>query len=345
MTQSQFYYRLRLNSNLIDMEMFGENYWLLISIMAPMFWAMVNIIDVYFVDGVYADELDGTIIFGLFQIIPSMLLPFFIKTDVLAKLVGFQAGHFSIDSSLALALLGGFLFTSAFFFYFKALFNQNDVALLQVLWNLAVVIVPIVMFVFLGERLPLYGYIGMIITLFGATLISFSEKLKTKCSSKYIAIMMGAVLLLSLSMVTEERVYSSLNHMGYGNQGFLIGFLFFSIGSFLGGLFFIFYGKRNPTSLIIKYYKIFFVAEGLTFLGTLASQRAIDVSPSVSYVATVETFVPVFVLVFSLLIIVISKFIKANKEMIGRIYNEQLDGVWVKIFATIIMAVGVYIIS
>lgn len=332
-------------NNASDTVSFVSSQWLIIAFLAPMFWSLVNIIDVYFVDGVYKDELDGTIIFGIFQIIPSILLTFFINPNILAKLTDFRMGHFFINNSLLLAVLGGFLFTSAFFFYFKALFNQNDVALLQVLWNLSVIVIPTFTFIFLRERLPLLGYVGIAITLLGATLISFSERLKTKFSSKYISIMIGAVLLLSLSMIIEERVYSNLSSMGYGNHGFLIGFLFFSIGSFLGGVFFIFYGKRNPTALIKKYYKLFFLAEGLTFLGTLASQRAIDISPSVSYVAAVETFVPVFVLAFSLLIVLISKIIKTNKEMIRRIYNEQLDGVWVKIFATITMAVGVYLIS
>ncbi len=319
--------------------------WLLIAFLAPMFWALVNIIDVYFVDDIYKNEIEGTIIFGLFQVIPSIFLFFFVKKDILTSLVGFQSGGFVINDALLLAVLGGFLFTSAFYFYFKALFNQNDVALLQVLWNLSVVVIPIMTFLFFRDTLPIYAYAGMAITLIGATLISSSKKLKTKFSSKYLSIMAGAVLLLSLSMVIEERVYSNLSAMGFGNQGFLTGFLFFSIGSFLGGIFFIFLGKNNPTKLIKKYYKIFLIAEGLTFLGTMASQRAIDISPSVSYVATVETFVPVFVLFFSAIMIVIAKYIINKKELIKRIYNEQLDGVGIKVLATVIMAIGIYIIS
>jgi hypothetical protein len=63
--------------------------WLLVAFLAPFFWALVNIVDVYFVDGIYKDDIDGIIIFGLFQIIPSILLPFFIKKDMLTKLAGF----------------------------------------------------------------------------------------------------------------------------------------------------------------------------------------------------------------------------------------------------------------
>ncbi|MBI5734008.1 MAG: EamA family transporter [Candidatus Kerfeldbacteria bacterium] len=324
---------------------FGENYWLFICLMAPMFWAMVNIIDVYFVDGIYKDEWDGVIIFGLFQIIPSILLLFFIKSDFLIKLVDFQSGNFFLCNSLLLAILGGFFFSFAFFFYYKALFNQNDVALLQILWNFSVLVVPIIAFLFLGERLPLYKYIGMVITLFGATLILFDKKLKMKFSSKYALIMLGVVILFSVGMVIGEKVYSNLNSITYGNQGFLIGFLFFSIGSFLGGVFFMFYGKRNPINLIKRYYKIFFISEGLTFLGTLASQRAIDISPSVSYVATVETFTPVFILIFSFLILLLLKFTKNKQEIVKKIYNKQLDGILIKIFAVGIMAIGIFIIS
>lgn len=328
------------------MEIFSEffkNHWLVIAFLAPMFWALVNMIDVYFVDGIYKDELDGTIISGLFQIVPWFIL-FFVVNFKLSDAFSLS-NVWGIDSTLFLSFLGGMLYTSAFYFYFKTLFNHNDVSMLQILWNLTVITVPVLSFLFFREILPSFKYIGMAVVLFGATMLSFNPKLRNKFSAKYFWTMIGAVLFLSLSMIIEEKAYNLLN-VTYGNQGFWMGFFFFGMGAFTTGLLFAVYSKRNPLPLIKKYYKIFLLGEGIYFLGNLFSQRALDIAPSVSYVAVIETFVPVFILAYSLLILFLfSAILRRKNETIKRIYSEQIGGIWVKIFATIVMAMGVYIIS
>lgn len=331
---------------LISIFSFLKSHWLILSFLAPMFWALVNIIDVYFVGQVYKDELDGTIIAGLFQIIPWTFLIFFLKIDM-DKFINFriQRSLFWIDPTLLIALLGGFLGILAFYFYFKALFNHNDAALLQIFWSLTIIVVPVLSFFLWGEKLSFYKYLGMGVILLGVFLLSMSKGLKSKISSRYFWIMIGAVIFLSLSMVFVGRAYSILAARGFGNQGFLIGFLCFSLGAFLGGMFFVIVGHRNPLPLIRKYLKIFIVLEGIAFLGNFASQGALNSAPSVSYVAAVETFIPVFILLFSLIVLFCSKFFRGNRPAVERIYREQLDGVWVKIIATIIMVAGVYIIS
>lgn len=322
--------------------------WLLVAFLAPMFWALVNIIDVYFVGEIYRDELDGAIISGLFQIIPfGILALFFLRID-LGQFVIFDGGDnvFWIDPIILLALLGGFLFTLSFYFYFKALFKHSDVAFLQIIWGLTVVAVPILAFLFWNETLSVVKYVGMSITLLGAILLSANRKLREKFSFRYLWIMLWAVVMISLSMVFEDKVYSDLSARGLGEQGFLLGFMCFSLGAFFAGAFFAFARNRNPLPLVMKYAPAFLFLEGISFFGNLASQRAIDIAPSVSFVATVETFVPVFILFYSLLILFVFSYIIGRKtKVISRIYKEQLDGIWVKIFATFIMAVGVYIIS
>jgi drug/metabolite transporter (DMT)-like permease len=320
---------------------FFKNHWLAIAFLAPMFWALVNVIDVYFVDGIYKDELDGTIISGLFQIVPWFLL-FFVANFKLSDAINFSSG---LDNTLILSFAGGILYTSAFYFYFKTLFNHNDVSMLQILWNLTVIAVPVLSFLFFRESLPILKYAGMAIVLFGATMLSFNAKLRNKLSARYFWTMMGAVLFLSLSMIMEEKAYNLLGAT-YGGQGFWLGFFFFSMGAFTAGTLFAVYSKRNPFPLIRKYYKIFLLGEGIYFFGNLFSQKALDVAPSVSYVAVVETFVPVFILAYSLLILFLfSAILRRKNETIKRIYSEQIGGIWVKVLATIIMAVGVYIIS
>lgn len=325
----------------------NHSQWLLVALIAPMFWAAVNILDAYFVSSLYKNAFEGAAIFGLFQILPSVIVLYFVNKNVLYYLT--PSGDFFtyqyFDNPLILALLGGFLFTLAFLLYFKALFKQGDVALLQIFWNLAIAIVPLAMFFLFSERLPTAGYVGLFLTLSGATLMSLHKDMRAKLSSGYFKIMSMAVAILSICMVLEGRVYDKLSLPEYGSTGFWSGFLFFSIGSVAGGVLLVIIGKVNVWLLIKKHYKVFVLAEVLTLLGTVSSHKAISLAPSVSYVAAVETFVPVFVLIFSLCIAAAYKAIKLKEDVVEKMLKEQLHGINIKIVATVVMAVGIYLIS
>lgn len=317
-------------SNLIDST---GNYWLLISFIAPMLWAIVNVIDVYFVDDIYQNEYDGAIISGLFQVLPWFFLVF---------LVDFQL---ILSPATLLAFFGGIFFAVSFYFYFKALFSHNDVATVQILWNLCVVVVPVLAFFLLKERLSIIQYLGIAITLIGATILSRGANAQGRGSVKFYVAMGSAISLLSLSMVCEDKAYSELN-LAIGDFSFWTGFLFFSVGACTGGILLSIIGKRNPFPFIKKYFAIFFMAELLSFFGTLASQRAIDISPSVSFVSTIESFTPAFVLIYSALYLVYYRHVlRTNNEIGEKIYQEQICDWRRKALATLIMATGVYFIT
>ncbi|MFA6305067.1 MAG: EamA family transporter [Patescibacteria group bacterium] len=317
-----------------------NEHWLLVAFLAPACWSVANLFDVYFVGQVYRDEFDGSMIFGLFQVLPLVvLILYFGKTS------DWNFTNIDLVPALWLAIGGGFIFLNAFYFYFKALFAQNDAALLQILWSLTIVVVPILSFVFFKEILSIRQYAGMGIVLLGSFLLSISGVLRAKLSKRYVLIMLGAVVLLSLAMVMEGQAYLLLDQ-SIGQEGFKLGFAGFCLGGFLAGLMFAIIGKRNPLILIKKYAHIFLIIEGVTFLGNFFSQKALSISPSVSFVATAETFVPVFILVFSLFLLWIFYYIlKRNTDFLRKLYQGQLEGLWFKVMATLIMAFGVYIIN
>ena len=324
---------------------FLTHHWLVVSFAAPALWALVNIIDVYFVKGIYLDELDGTIISGLFQMVPWLVLGFFFRADTAgAFFAGGVWPWFAPEAWLGFA--GGLFFTAAFYFYFKALFSHSDAALLQIMWSLTIVVVPALSFFLWGETLPIIKYAGMGIVLVGAVTFTLSKTLQLRASGRYVAIMMCAVFLLSLGMVCEDRAYTLLADKGLGDQAFLAGFLLFSLGAFAGGILFALFFRRNPWPLLKKYAAVFVVIEGVSFLGTLASQRAISLSPSVSFVAAVETMVPAFIALYSVLIMLFAvRLFGKSARALPQMYREQLAGWPVKLCATLAMAAGVYIIS
>lgn len=309
------------------------NLWLPVAFLAPILWALVNIIDVYFVGEVFDDELDGTVIMGIFQITPWLAVFFipFSFPDVGVSLM---------------ALVAGFLYLTSMYFYFKALFVTNDATVVSIFWNFSILLLPVASFIVLGEKLTLIQYTGLFVAFTGASLVSFNRKIKERNLTKMFFIMMGSVGFLSLSMAISGKVYNLV--------GFLDGFLMFSLGSFMGGLFFLFLrnikSKKKQRKKIIllqkKYFIWFFIAEVLTLLGIVFSQRAIDLSPSVSFIAAIESAQAFFILIFSAIIFSVLSVIKSRDGGIMQsIYKEQLLGYKIKIIASFIIAVGIYMLN
>ncbi len=306
------------------------NNWLFVAFLAPFFWSLVNIIDLYFVEEIYDNEYDGTVMTGLAQIIPWFTLPF----------IGLVVPDLR---SVIMATLGGFFLVTAYFFYFKALFSTGDAALIQIIWNTVGIFVPILAFLFLQEKLSVVQYLGIGVTFIGAMYISFNNKFQGGNTRKIIPIMAGAIIFLSLSMIFTRDVYS--------RTSFHSGIMFFSLGSILAGIFFYFlrirkHGTGNLINIGKKYYIWFLLVESLTMLGIIASQRAINISPAVSFVAAIESIQPAFIIIVSAVFFsFLSLCSYKKKDIIKRIYNDQLVGIYAKIFAIIIMAVGIYMIN
>jgi hypothetical protein len=78
----------------------------------------------------------------------------------------------------------------------------------------------------------------------------------------------------------------------------------------------------------------------------LTSQRAIDVSPSVSFIAAIESTQPAFIMILSALIFAIFAILSfRKKELMRKLYEEQLVGFRTKAIAIIIMIIGIYLIN
>ncbi len=309
------------------------SHWIFVAFLAPFFWALVNIIDIYFVSGVYEDEWDGVIINALFQLLP-WLLPLF-------GLVEFVFPGWTAAST---AFLGGAFLMFSYYFYFKTLFVSNDMVVVQALANLSVPLVPFLAWLLVGEQLSAMHYIGIAVAFAGAMLFSFHGEIKEKSFGKVFALMTGAFVFLSLSMVFQTMAFQAT-----GND-FWSCFLLFSIGATIVGLLISLFDHKSIRMRMKHIYDIsrnfffvFVLAEALNLLAVVALQRAIDLSPAVSFVAVIGSLAPVFVMVLSLLLVVI--FLKTNREKSRQIYQDQLVAFKTKIIACCIIAIGIYLIS
>lgn len=310
--------------------------WLLLAFIATLLWTIVALLDTWFVHDVYADALDGALISGMFQSVPWLLVPL--------GLVEFSLPDIT---TTACALAAGALFLLSFFAYFKALFASNDSALMQLLWNLAVVAVPLTAWLLLDEQLLPAHYLGITLAFAGLAMFGMNRRTPSASSMSATPIirhMLAAVVLLALSMVAGKAAYRAVDDFGS------IFLLFCTGATAIALLLPVALGPVQARSRMQRlmrlwrcYGLIFLLGETLSLAATLASQRAISLAPAVSLVAVIESLVPVFVMLGSLLLAGLFRW--QGQPALAAAYRAQLAHPGRKALALVMIASGIYVVT
>ena len=266
------------------------NNWLIIAFVAPAIWAISCIIDVCLVsERIYRSPSDGPVISGLFSALPCLI--FFVESD----------GWDNVTSTTASpAVLAGACYFLHLHLYFKALFTINDASGIETFNNMSVLLVPMLAFVMLGEQLAPKYYVAIGLAFVGILILSRSGLSGIK--RRAAVFLVHAVVCLSLVMVLEEWVFQQ---MGYWN-----GVALFAVGNLLPAI--LVGGIQRARRLRImglcrRFASLFLTTELIALIAVLASQRATDLSPSVSFVAVIECTVPAFIMLLSLGVLFISR--------------------------------------
>lgn len=307
--------------------------WLYVALCAPFFFALVNILDIYFVDSVYEDEWDGVLIASFFQALPWLFVPL--------GIISLQAIS---PEAFWLAFLAGGMLILSYFFYFKALFISNDAVIVSAVWNLGIPLVPFFAWFIVSEKLQFIHYVGIALAFIGVSVFTLNKKIKERKLSSVLKAMLGAVIFFSLSLVIQKRVYEEIG------DDFWTGFLLFSLGATLIGFVLSSFDRKpfkermsHVFKLSNKYFIIFILAECANLIGLLFSQRAVDLSPSVSFVEAIGSLAPIYVMLISF--ILAFTFHLFSRKAAKKMYEEQLIGFRTKVVACIVIAVGIYLIS
>ena len=308
--------------------MFGE--WLFYAVASIVCWGLVNVLDSYFIENkTYENIWDGTIVSSLYKIIGVVIMGGIFFTKVI---------EISLMGAL-LSMLGGALISAAFLFCFAAILYHNDMSLIQVVWNLSSPVVVVMGWFFLGEKFAPMAYVGMIIVFAGSFIVSF-QKESFKCNlGKLLLFLIPMVLLYSVSEVLMKYVEMQ-------KVDFELWFPFVCLGQVLFGSTILIF-RQNPKhigGLIKKSWHLFFSSEALELVGLFLMQLAIAKVPSIALFGVVESFMPVMVVVLTGMCIFLLKIFKRGKTL-ERVYEENmLAGLPVKIIATAVMMMGVYLI-
>lgn len=312
---------------------FGE--WLIYAILALVGWGAVNVMDTFFVEEeIYENATEGMIISSLFKAVGFFVVyGLFYKEAISVDLV-----------NILLSILGGALLSGAFWFYFRAAMMYNDLSLVQVFWNLATPIVAVISWYVLDDKLEVTTYIGMGIVVIGAMLISFSRKSMNVELGKFFLLNIPLVILYSLSEVVIKYVEVS-------GIDFWASFPYICLGQFLFGLQLLIFNwdsvqqNRLFERVSSGNWKLQIFSETVELGAFFFMMLSIAKTPAIAFHAVTEGFMPLVVIGVTGIAGFCMKKLGKSKSLSEVYKNNHTAGIWGKVFATVVMAVGIYFIE
>lgn len=303
------------------------NNWLLIAVIPPLLYAIVSLFDAYCVDRqIFDNARDATIISALFGAIP-----------LLAPALGMYDIQLPAPKVTAIAFLTGVAFTLHIYYYLEALFQRNDVVLGETIQNLSVLCVPFLAYFLIDEILTPIHYVGIGIAALGIVFMYCHKKPSVSGNFAGCGKMLISMLLFSLTLIAGEWVYQ--------HTSFWDGYMVFSFGMFAAGCAMYLIGNKSRIPKIVcARWRFFLLAEGLTTIGILCSQRAVDISPSVTFIAITESLVAFFILLLSVGVFWLARLSGGKLGALKSICRNQLLDYPSKIIAGLFVSMGILLV-
>src|SRR3989338_5540414 len=138
--------------------------WVVFAILSALLFAVVNVVDKYVLDKFVKNPLVPTSIFAFVNLLSGLFLYFYLQLPIIP-----------IQSAF-LAFLGGALTLLAILLYFHAL-KIEDISRIIPLFFISPLFVAILSAIFLGELFGPYIYLGVVLLVAGAILISSDNPL------------------------------------------------------------------------------------------------------------------------------------------------------------------------
>lgn len=308
------------------MSALGES-WLLLALLAAGFWAMSCVVDVCIVgERIIESPLEGTIIMGLFSVMP---LGFLVSKSLLVP--ESTEWNFEHIAPIGAAALAGICYFLHAYFNFRALFAVNDASNAEIFNNLTVLFVPVFAFLLLGERLNPVYYLALGLALCG--ILTLLRGQIQKMGSKVIVYLLASVICMSLAMVLQA---SALLYLDYSHAVFV-----FSSATLTAAIVLMALNRERRTRILslCRRVGVFFAGvELLDIAAVLISQRSTSIAPSVTLVAVAECALPVFIMALSGLYLAGSGFWRFASIRMHESIAVQTDGWATKVISISLIA-------
>ncbi len=308
-------------------EIFFMQTWFLVALIAPILWALVVLLDVYFTQEAYTEAVEGTIISGLFQGIVLFAIPFV---------------DYTWPSSGWWFFVSGIFFLFSCHWYLRSLIVGGDGAMSQIVWNFSILLVPLFAWVISGEQLRMINYIGIALVFVGIIFFAWDKSVPNLLHRKIVMNMVPAIAAVSLSLALQKEGFNEA-------PDFLPGFLTFSLGVVAAGFgaYALHPHRKNTARRIVhlcgRYWHSFLLGESLSVVAVFSSSFAISLSPSISFIVVIESLIPVFVMIFSFFLSYL--FLVLKKPELRALYEEQIVHVGRKAGAIVMVISGIYLIA
>ncbi len=289
--------------------------WILFALLAAITWAIINTIDKLILTKYVKNP-----------IIPLVVLCII---NILAGIVVYYAHGFSRLSifGLIIALLGGTFYLLGALFYFKAV-KLEEISRVVALFSFTPLVVAILAYIFLGESFNAYTYLGIILIVLGAYLISTNNFTRIRSVKT-----LGFVLLATLSFSILYIITKYL--LNYADFWTVFGIIRISIIIPLIPLYIMYF---KPLKELFNRPKLFVgltMNESFNLVGTFFVTLAISLGP-VTLVDTMVETQPFFNLLIAVILSIFYPYIL--KEEISA------STVFIKFVAIVLMFVGVNLI-
>jgi drug/metabolite transporter (DMT)-like permease len=260
--------------------------WFYLAILAPLFFAMITLLDDNLLRHVYKGALPGSAISGCFAMIPAALILLFNRAAIL-------------DANLILILLAaGGITVVGYYFYFRGL-ESDDPSVIAAILCLMPAAIPLVAHFLVGEELSGASIIGFGLLIATGFIYSLSDIRHFKFSKALIPVTIAAVA-FDVAAVANKYVFTKAD--------FYAAYLYFALGMAIAGVgFLIALKQRRPTVSIRKAYRensrkillLLILVEGLSILAEFIHGKALSLGP-VSLVQGLENLQSFYVLLIAI---------------------------------------------
>jgi transporter family protein len=293
--------------------------WVIVSLVVAVLFALANVLDKLVISKEMRDPVLATVIVGFVSIIIYGGVSLFVS-----GIEGIWIGFVFASIMFVAGLLSGF----GVYFYYSAI-KKSDVSRIITIMALHPLIVLVLAGVILGESLEVLNYLGILLIVLGAGLISFN-KINLSKREKVVAsvLAVASVVFFGLRDILSKYVTSSID---VWPLLFWVG-----LGVFVFGLFLLGFGFTGFKGKSRKGIRNLVLIDTLSVSARILLIVAISLGP-VSLVVSMANVKPLIVLGLTL---ILGKFYP-------KILNEKLsfEGKMRRIFAAVLVVLGAFLIA
>lgn len=291
--------------------------WILFSIVAAVFWAVVNIVDKVTISKLIKKPIVVTILLSFIDVVIAII----ILLNDFVLITWLQFILFVVVSSCCVF---------GTIFYFRAI-RKEEASRVVPLFSLSLIWIMVIAAIFLDEVFGLKEYFGIIIIFLGSVLISIKKKVKFKISGSFF-LMIGSTLLFAINNVVQKYLLEDLK--------------FWTVFAYTGLLFFIllipaaiFYRKELIKTIKRTKYKGIGALMSISILDSLGAVFFL-IALSFGYVTFVEAVASTQYVFLFLLTIFLS-------VLFPKIFREKITKpiVILKLTAIILITGGIILIA